>query len=60
MKFYLNKKRISKDFFIDYLFSLNFSEVEFFYLTNQVKIDKKDISNYPFITKKNNNIYINK
>lgn len=60
MRFYLNNKRISKDYFIDYLFSLNFSMVEFFYLTNQVKIDKKDISNYSFITKKNNNIYINK
>lgn len=60
MRFYLNNKRISKDYFIEYLFSLNFSMVEFFYLTNQVKIDKKDISNYSFITKKNNNIYINK
>lgn len=60
MRFYLNNKRISKDYFINYLFSLNFSMVEFFYLTNQVKIDKKDISNYSFITKKNNNIYINK
>lgn len=60
MRFYLNNKRISKDFFVNYLFGLNFSNVEFFYLTNQVKIDKKDISNYSFITKKNNNIYINK
>ena len=37
MRFYLNNKRISKDYFVNYLFSLNFSKVEFFYLTNQVK-----------------------